>query len=356
MIPLCDLHAEYEYCKADIDEVIARVIRNSSFILSKEVNDFEAAWAKRCGAEDCVGVSSATDGLYLALKASGIGRYHNVLIPAMTVTADAEAVLMSQADVVIGDVADTHGMLTLEEMVRWHRERGLHAVILVHLYGLPHPEIDVIYEFCKSHGIALIEDCAHAHGADVGRHGRFSVWSFFPSKILGCMGDGGAVTSNESLEFVRSARNHGRRPGSKHQHEEHGGNYRLDSLQAAILNAKLPVFDSLLTKRKNAALRYSLELPERVGFQHHAKSSFYVYTIRHEHRDELRGHLADAGIVTGCHYPVPLDKQPIYKPLKFDCPVAQKMANETLSLPMGPFLGEEDQGRVINTVKEFDNG
>lgn len=349
VIPLCDLHAEYEYCRADIDDAIARCISNSSFILGKEVEKFEEAWARRCGVKHCVGVSNATDGLYLALRASGISRAHNVIVPAMTVTADAEAVLRTTAQLFIGDVADRHGMLTLEQIESYHNSHTLHAVILVHLYGQPHPEIKTIHEFTKAHGITLIEDCAHCWGgADVGKRGRFSVWSFFPSKMLGCFGDGGAVTSNESVEHVRSGRNHGRRSSEKHMHEDEGGNYRLDGLQAAILNAKLKLFDRLVEKRLDVVMRYN------AAFCYEGKDlPHYVYTMRHQRRDEMREHLKEKGISTGMHYPVSLDKQPIYRMYRYDCPMARRIARETLSIPLGPFLNEKDQGRVIDAVKEF---
>ncbi len=364
VIPLCDLHAEYLACKQPIDEAIARVIGKSAFILGKEVEQFEKAWAERCGADHCVAVSNCTDALSLSLKAAGSNAASRVLVPSMTVTADAEAVLMAGGTPIFGDV-DGDGMLKLSEVVNHQMRSGLTAIIVVHLHGKPHPHIETIAELCTEKRLLLIEDCAHAHGADVGKHGDFSCWSFFPSKVLGCMGDAGAITfsgppqiTEQYAGVLKERRNHGRRVGEKYLHEEHGGNYRMDGLQAAILHAKLTskwevdyrsFFNECLMRRRTAARLYS----EAFGLNHDSSSSYYVYAIQHERRDQLATFLRGRGIATGQHYPVPLHRQPVYEHYGYKCPGADEFARKTLSLPLSPFLSHEDQQRVIDAIKEF---
>ncbi len=372
MIPLCDLHAEYLACKQPIDEAIARVIQNSSFILGKEVEQFEKAWAERCGADHCVAVSSCTDALYLTLQCCD--KTTCILVPAMTVTADIEAAKLC-GHPWIADVDPIHGMITLDEIERLNKKVGVDVVILVHLHGKPHPEVERIALFCQHNNIDLIEDCAHAHGAKVGQYGAFACWSFFPSKVLGCFGDGGAVTFSNNSQILgngdgvasrlKAMRNHGRLPGEKHFHQvEHGGNYRMDGLQAAILHAKLTdksgayenagqvplsFFDYCLDRRQLIASLYC----QAFELKFHNDSSYYVYAIQHERRDELATFMRERGIATGQHYPVPLHRQPVYKHYGYKCPGADEFARKTLSLPLSPFLSHGDQQLVIDSVLEF---
>lgn len=343
-IKLVDLKAEYQSIKYEIDEAIQRVIDNSSFILGKEVEQFEENFAKYIGVKYCIGVSSCTAALHLALEYYGVGIDDSeVMVPVRTVAADAEAVKMVCSNI---SFYDGEPAIVNQD-----------AVIIVHLYGMPH-EIPVI----KNEYTDIIEDCAQATGAEIngkkcGTFGEISCFSFFPSKVLGCMGDGGAICTNNEVcaNEIRAVRNHGRLEGKKYIHQMVGNNYRLDGIQAAILNAKLPHLDEWIIKRRlvaqwyNKRLKGIVDIPiEPEGY----KSVYYVYAIECNNRAKLREYLIENGIQTGVHYPVPLHRQPAYNTCG-SFPEAEKWADRTLSLPMHPFIKEDEVEYVSNKIKEF---
>ena len=342
MIYLNDLKTEYDSIKDEIDDVIKRVLRNSSFILGKEVSAFEDQFAAYIGRKYCVGVSSCTAALHLALKVMGIGQNDRVNVPVRCVTADAEAVKMCGAMPVFYD----------------QDEDTADATIAVHLYGKPLKKL-------KKPGVVLIEDCAQAAGAaykdrKCGTIGDVSCFSFFPSKTLGCYGDGGAVLTDdhEIAEELRALRNHGRLMGQKHKHEYSGFNYRLDGLQAAVLSVKLNHIDRWIAMRAQAAMRYNkcLEGVKQVSTPVIKKGiirSWYVYAVTVLQRDELATYLRKNEIQTGIHYPIPVHQQPAFKEKGVEFPEADKWAATTLSLPMYPFIKAEQIEYICGKIKEF---
>jgi dTDP-4-amino-4,6-dideoxygalactose transaminase len=338
MIPLCDVHANYLSCKDEIDAAIERTIRNSAYILGEEVKAFEENFARYIGTQYCVGTSCATSALFMALMAIGVKKGDDVVVPVNTVTADVEAVKLIGANPIFRDVDDKYA--TLLHALPTKKTK---AIIAVHMYGHP-----CMMDRLKQNGIPIIEDCSHAHGATyrdkkVGSIGDIGVFSFFPSKVLGGFGDGGCITTDneEYAEKIRRLRDHGRT--GKYSHAEWGFNFRLDGIQAAILNAKLPKLDEFIISRNLIAQRYKDEIkgiytpPIADGCTH----SWYVYAGRTSDRDFLRAKLAEEGIATGIHYYPILTQQPAYK-MRKRFKNAEDIAKHTISLPMYPELKEQE--------------
>lgn len=358
-IQLCDLKANYLSIKDDIDSAIARVIDNSSYIMGKEVASFEKNYAEYCGTKHCIGVSNATSGLFLALKAIDIEPGDEVILPTFTVTADIEAVIMAGGTPVLCDTNE-NGNITIDEIKRNITEKTV-AIICVHMFGIP-CDIKLIKEFADAKGIYVIEDCSHAHGASVdgkrlGSIGDIGVFSFFPSKVLGSFGDAGAVVTNidEYATKIRALRDHGRMPKAKYTHEYAGYNMRLDGLQAAILNAKLPHLDNFVNNRRKIAKYYYDVLNKKVNAIYNENSANYIFAIRVKDRDKLAEYLKENEISTGVHYPVPIHKQPFYERDygKMMLPVSEQLASEVLSLPMYPELDTVQQIYIINSVNRW---
>ena len=351
-IPLCDIRASDAPYRAEIDDAIKNVIDKSKFILNSNndkwcpVRDFEENFAKYIGVKHCVGVSSCTAALHLALE---VAVDKSCLIPTRTVTADIEAVCLAKMASYLYDNPSYVHMAAPPE-----------TIIVVHLYGMPCDvsKMQVGFE-------TIIEDCAQATGSEVngkkcGSLGDISCFSFFPSKPLGCYGDGGAVCTNddELAEEVRALRNHGRKQGEKYKHDFIGYNYRLDGLQAAMLNVKLRHLPNAIKRRRNISKIYErwLEDIEEIKIPiepPNCKSAYYTYTIEADKRDDLRDFLKSNGISTGLHYPIPLHRQPAYADPKYDFPEADAWALRTLSLPMFPALTEENVKYISQKVREF---
>ena len=347
-IPLCDIKASDAPYRDEIDNAIKRVIDNSSFILGKEVEAFEQKFAKYIGVKHCIGVSSCTAALRLALEAIEvlIDIKSHINVPVRTVSADVEAALVAGCKINFHDN-------TLSRMT-WI------SSIVVHLYGIPNTQ-----DLYKASSILnyVIEDCAQATGAEIngkkcGTFGDISCFSFFPSKVLGCYGDGGAVCTNndEYAERIRALRNHGRKQGEKHKHDYVGYNYRLDGLQAAILRVKLKYIETAIDRRREIAKLYNKHLAGIVDIPvepPECKAVYYTYSIECDRRDDLRAFLKSNGISTGLHYPIPLHKQPPYADPKYNFPEADKWAERTLSLPMYPALEEEQVKYICQKVRGF---
>lgn len=362
-IPLVDLQAQYRVIGDEVDAAIRRVISATSFILGPEVATFEKAFAAYCGAEHCVGVSSGTAALELALRALGVGAGDEVITTAHTFIATAEAISAVGAVPVFVDI----------DPVTFNLDPGLveqaitpqtRAVMPVHLYGQP-ANMTRINQIAREHGLWVIEDAAQAHGAlwngqRPGVLGDVACFSFYPGKNLGAYGDAGAVVTNraEVAEKVRLLRNHGRR--DKYVHEEIGFGERLDALQAAILGAKLPHLEGWTAARNRLAERYSqlladveIDLPQVAPEARHA---WHLYVVRTPRRDELLRHLHAQGIGAGVHYPLPLHLQPAYAALgggPGDLPVTEAVAETCLSLPLYPEMTDEQQDRVVQAIEEF---
>lgn len=362
-IPLVDLTAQYQTIQPEIDTAIARVLANTSFILGKEVSQFEAAFAHFCEAEHAIGVSSGTSGLHLALLACNIGPGDEVITTAHTFIATAEAINMTGAVPVFVDIDAESYNLDPQAIPRAITPRTK-AILPVHLYGRP-AEMDPILEIARQHGLYVIEDAAQAHGARyrgrrVGSIGDLGVFSFYPGKNLGAYGDGGCVvTNNQPLaERIRSLRNHGRT--TKYEHVELGFGYRLDALQAAILGAKLPHLDSWSAARRAHAENYTRRLAETELITPqspaHLEPVFHLYVVRTAHRDKLLTHLKEQGVEAGIHYPIPLHRQPAYIKQGYHrvhLPVTEAAAAEVLSLPLYPELAPEQIERVVDAIHGF---
>lgn len=359
-VPFSDLGAGYTEIRAELDAAWQRVLASGRLVLGPEVEGFESEFAQYCGAAHCVGVGNGLDALTLILRALGIGPGDEVIVPAYTFIATWLAVTHAGATPVpVEPDPRTFNLdaARIEEAIS-SRTR---AIMPVHLYGQP-ADMEPIARLAARHGLALIEDAAQAHGAAyrgrrVGTLGVAAGFSFYPTKNLGALGDGGAVVTDDvSLATgVRQLRNYG--SIEKYRHELVGVNSRLDELQAAFLRVKLRVLDACNSRRRIAAQRYAILLSDAgVGLPvvpEWADPAWHLYVVRATRRDRLRRALDDAGIETMIHYPTPPHLQPAYAGLGLPAgslPVSELLHREVLSLPMWPQISEEQQQRVAEAL------
>ena len=361
-VPFVDLKVQYQSIKSEVDAAIARVIENTSFILGPEAESFENAFAEYVNARFCVGLNSGTAALHLALLACGIGAGDEVIIPANTFFATAEAVSLTGATPVFVD-ADPLAYTIDAGRIEGAITPRTRAIMPVHLYGQP-ADLDPIFEIARGRNLRVIEDAAQAHGAEykgkrAGALGDIGCFSFYPGKNLGAYGEGGAVVTNDEqlAKRVRLLRDHGSE--KKYRHEIVGYNFRLEGIQAAVLDVKLKHLDRWNELRRAHAARYSdllkdsgLVLPAEMNYARHV---YHVYVVQCEARDALQKSLSDAGIQTGIHYPIPIHLQPAYASMghqRGDFPEAERQSDRVLSLPMFAELSEEQLERVTAAVKE----
>ncbi|MCE6967488.1 DegT/DnrJ/EryC1/StrS family aminotransferase [Cereibacter sphaeroides] len=360
MIPFLDLGASYRELRAEIDAAIHRVLDSGWYILGPEVDAFEAEWAAYCGANHAVGVANGLDALILALRAIDIGSGHEVIVPSNTYIATWLAVTAVGArPVPVEPDPATHNIDPAR--IAAAITSATRAILPVHLYGQP-ADLDPILALARQHGLAVIEDAAQAHGARykgrrIGAHGDVVCWSFYPGKNLGALGDGGAVTTNRAdlADRIRVLCNYGSRV--KYVNEVQGVNSRLDPIQAAVLRAKLPHLDAWTDRRRAIAAAYAeglrgsgLTLPHVPDW---ADPVWHLYVVRSIDRDGLQKRLADAGVGTLIHYPIPPHMQAAYADLRITSealPLARQLAGEVLSLPMGPQMPLSDAARVIEAA------
>lgn len=362
-IPLVDLQAQYATIRTDIDKAIQSVIDSSAFIMGTDVRRFEEAFAAFCGVAHCVGLSNGTAALELALRALQVGAGAEVITAAHTFIATAEAISNVGAKPVFVDIDPTTYTIT-PATVAAAITPVTRAILPVHLYGQP-ADMGGLNDLAKAHNLAVIEDAAQAHGATwqgqrTGNLADIACFSFYPGKNLGAYGDAGAVTTNDPTlaETVRLLRNHGRR--SKYVHDMVGANERIDTLQAAILAAKLPYLHDWTTRRQALAARYNTLLAQAdvvlPMVAPGATSAWHLYVIRTPHRDALLQFLKEQGVEAGIHYPVPLHLQPAYAELGYrrgDLPVTEAVADTCLSLPLYPEMTETQQERVVDLLYTF---
>ncbi|OYT73050.1 MAG: erythromycin biosynthesis sensory transduction protein eryC1 [Chloracidobacterium sp. CP2_5A] len=362
-IPFVDLQAQYQSLNAELDAAVLRVMQQCNFILGKEVSDFERAFAAYVGAKHCVGVASGLDALKLALEALGIGCGDEVIIPAHTFIASALAVSASGARPVLVEVEEDSFNLDPRRLEAAITPRAK-AIMPVHLYGQP-ADLEPVLDIARRYGLRVIEDASQAHGARyrgrrVGAFGDAGCFSFYPGKNLGAYGDaGGLVTDDDALaERARLLRNYGQEV--KYKHVVKGYNLRLDTMQAAVLGVKLPRLDDWNARRSALAATYThalegvgdLKLPRVV----HGDHVFHLYVVRTARRDALQRHLAERGIATVIHYPMPIHLQAAYADLGYGrgaFPLSERLADEVLSLPIYAELTTEQQSQVIAAVKDF---
>jgi dTDP-4-amino-4,6-dideoxygalactose transaminase len=360
-IPLVDLTTAYRELKEEIDDAVARVTASGWYIGGPEVDRFEEEWADYCGADHCVGVANGFDALHLSLRALGIGPGDEVILASNSYIATVLAVsIVGATPVMVEPDPATYNLDA--SRVESAINSQTRALLPTHLYGQP-ADLDPLLEIARVHGLRLIEDAAQAHGATyknrrVGSHGDIVAWSFYPTKNLGAMGDGGAITT-DNPELARNVRLMGNYGFSqRYVAETKGVNSRLDPLQAAILRVKLQRLDEWNARRRSIAASYrehisgaTLRLPYVPAW---ADPVWHLYVIQSVNRDRLAADLAEAGIQTMVHYPIPPHLQRAYANLGYRAgtfPLAEELATSVLSLPIGPHLSTDDAARIARVTK-----
>jgi dTDP-4-amino-4,6-dideoxygalactose transaminase len=344
VIPFVDLQAQYRSIKPEVDAAIAGVLESAQFALGPAVSAFEQAFASYCGTTHAVAVNSGTSALHLALLACGARAGDEVITVPFTFVATVAAVEYAGARPIFVDVEPDYGTMNPAALEAAITPRT-RAIVPVHLYGQP-ADMDPILAIARRHGIPVIEDACQAHGAEYrgrrcGSMGEIGCFSFYPGKNLGAYGEGGAiVTGNDAFAArMRVLRSWGEE--TRYKHTYRGFNYRMDGLQGAILGVKLRHLERWTDARRAHAASYAralagapLAVPrERPGSRH----VYHVYAVRLAQRDAWRAALGEAGVQTGVHYPIPVHLQPAYQDLGYargDFPVAERLADEVLSLPM----------------------
>jgi dTDP-4-amino-4,6-dideoxygalactose transaminase len=360
-VRLVDLNREYQAIGREAEAAIQGVLKRGDFILGQAVQRFEQEFAKFCNARFAVGTSCGLDGLHLALLANGVGPGDEVITAANTFIATAFAISTVGARPVLVDVDEATFNINPSQMES-RITPATKALIPVHLYGQP-ADMEPLLEMAEGYGLKVIEDACQAHGAEykgkrVGSFGDAAAFSFYPAKNLGAYGDGGMVVTEhqEVAEKISTLRHYGQR--AKYEHIVKGGNWRLDTLQAAVLSLKLKHLEEWNHARRKSAAYYGqllqdadvitpLEAP-------YAKHIYHLYVIRLKNRDQAREHLAERGIETGIHYPIPIHLTPAYQDLGYkrgDFPISERLADEILSLPLHPFLKEEEIEFVAENIK-----
>jgi dTDP-4-amino-4,6-dideoxygalactose transaminase len=366
VVPFLDLAAMTREVRGTVESAWGRVLDSGRFIGGAAVEEFETAWASYCGVPHAVGVGNGTDALQLTLTALDLGPGDEVVVPANTFVATAEAVVLAGAAPVFADVCE-HTLLLTPETLSAAITPRTKAVIVVHLYGQM-PDMAALGRVAQRAGIAVIEDAAQAHGATwrgqrAGSLGVAGCFSFYPGKNLGAFGDAGAVvTADPALaQRIKVLRDHGRVLGSHYEHELTGTNSRLDALQAVVLTAKLPRLDGWNEARRSIAARYQAAFAgDRASLVQEVPGGRRVYhlaVLRVPDRGWLQRQLTAAGIQTQIHYPIPCHRQAPYR--RFGnraLPVAERTAGEVLSLPMFPHMSDDQVTRVCDAVHQALSG
>ena len=361
-LPLVDLHIQHNAIREELEDAIARVLAHGRFVQGPEVGEFEAAFARYCAVEHCVGVANGTTAIELVLRAAGIGPGDEVITTPLTFIATVEPILLAGAWPVFADVDSETGLLMPEAVEAAITPRTA-AVAPVHLYGQP-VDLDTFRALADRHKLFLLEDAAQAHGASwrgrrTGSVGDAGTFSFFPGKNLGALGDAGAVTTGDDAlaTRIRKLRDHGR--VDKYSHDLLGTNARLDTLQAAALHVKLAHLDTWNDARRGHAAAYDAAFADVAGVTPirvlgNASAVFHQYVVRLEDREGARTALSDQGIETGVHYPVPLHRQPALGELEGgDFSGADSLSGEVLSLPVFPELTDDQRESVVAALAAF---
>jgi len=345
---------------AEYKTAFDRVLQSGWFILGTEVAAFECEFAAYCGTSTCVGVANGLDALFLSLKAFGFRIGSEVLVPSNTYIATILAIV--NAGLVPVPVEPDISTYTIDpSKIEDRITPRTVALMIVHLYGKM-CDMDPIMSICRSRGLKLIEDCAQAHGAAykgrrAGTFGEINAFSFYPTKNLGCLGDGGAVTTNdpELAARVRSLGNYGSR--NKYQNEVRGVNSRLDEVQAAFLRVKLRRLDEINGHKRSLAAAYRRGIGEGYTVPVVKEGFFdvhHVFNVRHPQRDRLKQFLLERGITTDIHYPVSPNRQPALKGILEEvCPISEEIHATTLSLPISFCHTGEDVDRVREALRDF---
>jgi dTDP-4-amino-4,6-dideoxygalactose transaminase len=365
-VPFVDLKSQYSKIKNEILREIDEVLENTAFVCGKKVKKFEEDFAKMHDVKYCIGLSSGTDALHTALQAINIKAGDEVIVPVNTFIATSEAVTLCSGKPVFVDHDERTYNIDTDKIERAITKKTK-AILPVHLYGQP-AEMDKVLKIAENHNLHVIEDCSQAHfslykGRKVGGFGNISTFSFYPGKNLGAYGEAGAVVTNSEQYYSQMLkfRQHG--SIEKYIHDIEGHNYRMEEMQAAVLNVKLKYISGWTQKRQRVAEIYSRELSqlENRGFRipyhpEHTNPVYHLFVVRSEKRDDLSKFLAEKGISTALHYPIPLHQQKAYVYLGYktgDFPVAEKCCREILSLPMFPEMTDEQIYYVCESIKSF---
>lgn len=361
MIVMNDFKKEYASIKPEVDAALQRMLESGWYILGKEVEEFEKAFAEYQNSKYCIGVANGLDALMISLMALGIGKGDEVITVSNTAVATVLAITNAGATPVFVDVNENYLMdvTKLEEKITSKTK----AIIPVHLFGQM-VDMQALMKIAQKHNLAIVEDACQAHGAKQldqrsGTLGITGCFSFYPTKNLGAFGDAGAIVTNDKkiYEQCKMIRNYGQR--NRYYHEIKGINSRLDEMQAAILSVKLKHLDDYVSKRNEIATLYNeqlkdiqqIQLPQVQQNNYH---SYHLYVIQAENRDGLLKHLIDNGVASLIHYPVPVHKQECYKEFNtVSLPKTEKYADSILSLPIHPFLTAEEVSTVANIIRSF---
>jgi len=359
-VPCVDLKAQYRAIKPEVDAAILRVLASGQFVLGPEVAAFEKAFSAYCRTAETIAVNSGTSALHLALLAAGIGPGDEVITVPFTFGATVAAIIYTGARPVFVDI-EPRSFTMDPDRIKTAITPRTKAILPVHLYGQP-ADMDPILEIAQQHGLRVIEDAAQAHGAEykgrrVGSLGDLGCFSFYPGKNLGAYGEGGAVTTNnpEYARTIRMLRDWGAE--KKYQHVLKGYNYRLESIQGAVLNVKLRHLEAWTEMRRTHAAHFtellsgsSVKTPEEMAYARHV---YHVYTVRTPRRKALQKILHDQNIQTGIHYPIPVHLQQAYADLGYkagDFSVSEQAAAEVLSLPMYAELKNSQIEMIANAI------
>jgi len=362
-IKLWNYIKEYQDEKDEIFTSIQRVLDSGTLILGKNVSKFEKEFSSYCDVKFGVGVGNGTDALFLSLKALDTGTGDEVITVPNTAVPTVSAIVSTGATVKFVDVEPKTYLMDTTKIEKSITEKTK-CIVPVHLFGQC-VDMDKVSETAKKYELHIIEDCAQSHGAKfrskkAGSMSDMAAFSFYPTKVLGCFGDGGMVISNDESLYERTKRLRFYGMEETYYSKEHGYNSRLDELQAAILLNKLSHLDEYISKRRHLAKQYDkllaetgLILPETMQGNKHA---FYLYVVRHPQRDRIISELRKKGIIVNISYPWPVHLMPAYRNLGYkegDFPVAEKAAREIFSLPMYPSLTDEEQKIVVKALIEI---
>lgn len=359
-----DLKREYSEISDRIDYAVKNVLNKGWFVLGEELSTFEKRFSEYIGTKYAAGCASGTDAITLALSALEHSDKTEVIVQTNTCVPTICGIINAGLKPVFCDVEDESLMMKINDAENKINENTL-AIMPVHLYGAS-ADMKQLSELSKKYNIYLVEDCAQSHGSQLddkntGTFGSMSCFSFYPSKNLGCYGDGGAVLTNDDIFYERllKLRNYGQE--KRYYHITYGYNSRLDEIQAAILNVKLNYLDEWNNMRKRIAKIYDDSFNKGsfikpLKFNSDVSSVYHLYVIKSEHREELQKYLYENGIATLIHYPIPCHLQKSFEYLKYksgDFPVSEKNATKILSLPLYPQLKNEEIDYIINTINSF---
>jgi dTDP-4-amino-4,6-dideoxygalactose transaminase len=364
-VTFLDLRAAYLELKDEIDSAVSRVLDSGWYVLGPEVETFESEFSGYCGVDHAVGVADGLDALHIALRAMGVKPGDEVIVPSHTYIATWLAVSQCGATPVPVE-PDIRTYNIDPELIEQAITPRTKVILPVHLYGQP-ADMDSILAIARKHGLLVLEDAAQAHGARykgrrIGGHGDAVAWSFYPGKNLGAMGDGGAITTNnaELAARMRVLRNYG--SSTKYVNEVQGYNSRLDPIQAAVLSVKLKHLDSWNARRSAIAEQYLQRLGAGGVTVPHvpewAEPVWHLFVVRHPQRTSFQAGLSAAGVNTLIHYPIPPFRQAAYAEAGWSAPaypLASRLADEVLSLPIGPHMSAADVDSVVTSIGELTN-